>query len=144
MQTLTPEELKIARQLKLQGKSTQDVADYLGGKRVGAPSPLSARMGEEDFGVPVARPQGFAQELAGDVKETFQGFGNVLGEARGTGQRIWGSDATVAQKGAASLAAPLRVAGDLAGEAFLGGAKAILPKELKIKQKMSLWVGLKK
>lgn len=123
MQTLTPQELETARTLRLQGKSTDEVYNYIAANRVGAPSRLSAARQER-----VVSPS-TGQDILGDVMDFGRGVGQafkrVVPEVReafttpeiDTPSRIGAAALDVAQ-------VPL----DIAGEAIIGAGKVALPQ----------------
>ena len=123
MLTLTPEETKEARLLKLQGKSTEDISSYLSGKRIGAPSSLSIMRQE-----PI-RPQSFERETGQDIMETFQGIKGAFGRSReGVTQAKFGEGYTPAQRVSGAVTSAALLPFDVAGEAVMGGLKVASPQ----------------
>lgn len=123
MQTLTPQELETARTLRLQGRSTDEVYNYIAGNRVGAPSRLSAVRQER-----VVSPS-TGQDILGDVidfgKGVGQAFKRVVPEVR---EAFTTPDIDVRSRVSAAALDVAQVPLDIAGEAIIGAGKAALPQ----------------
>ena len=152
----TPEEQQVIDRLKSDGRSTDEIAAYVGGIRMQAPSTLHQQDMKKYFNTDtvgtVKPPMPGGEDLTGDITETLRGvtqrwagpdgafqFGKEAGQAvqqaavREEGESFWGNvGQTFGQAGRSGLQIGGEYAGaaaDTLGELFIGAGKIVLTDE---------------
>jgi hypothetical protein len=111
--TLSLEELTLAKDLKSQGKSSQEILGYIASKRLGAPSRISAERKE----VPTQDEPYYVRAMRDIPQDILGGFKKTGEDLVARGQAITESF----QAGRAGEQSPFETGGQIAGN-ILGGA----------------------